>query len=123
MSRRIGFLGTLTPQSQEMGLEPCHVSPGQPRYGKRRLKRRRTGKVSPPKLRGGKVRGFPLPGLYYWRRQRGLTQAELAAKAELAFATVNRLESGQTTAYEDTVYKLAEALGVSRWALMREGTR
>jgi transcriptional regulator with XRE-family HTH domain len=53
-----------------------------------------------------------LPGLRRARLDRLLTQRELAAKAGLTQATVQRIETGATKARISTVRKLAAALGV-----------
>ena len=53
-----------------------------------------------------------LPGLLRVRMDRLLTQRELAAKAGLTQATVQRIETGATKARISTVRRLAEALGV-----------
>lgn len=47
------------------------------------------------------------------RRGKNLTQAELAAQAEVSADTVNKLERGWTQPHPGTVRKLAAALGVS----------
>jgi transcriptional regulator with XRE-family HTH domain len=51
--------------------------------------------------------------LYEWRKRRGWTQEELAAKAELDQATISNIENGRVTrpAY-NTVFKLAAALEI-----------
>lgn len=71
-----------------------------------------------------------LPNLRLVREQALLTQRELAARASLTQATVQRIESGATRARISTVRRLAEALGVDARKLMvrpdnahREGSR
>jgi len=53
-----------------------------------------------------------MPGLRAARERALLTQAELAARAGIQRATVNRIETGITAARFATVRRLAEALGV-----------
>jgi hypothetical protein len=45
-----------------------------------------------PALRGG---GLPLPGLKHWRLRRGMSQADLARRADLKDGYVARVESGR----------------------------
>ncbi len=57
------------------------------------------------------------------RKQRVLTQAELAEKADVALITVTRLENskGDVNPRADTVRRLADALGVDpAWLLFGE---
>jgi transcriptional regulator with XRE-family HTH domain len=65
--------------------------------------------------RGGykEGRSTPLPGLATHRRQRGLTQRQLAKIAGVAHTTVQQLESLSRGAYPQSVRKLATALGVA----------
>lgn len=51
--------------------------------------------------------------LQYMRKLRGFSQKELAAKADISAGLVAQLELGKVNASLKTVYKLAEALGVS----------
>jgi len=53
-----------------------------------------------------------MPGLRRARETALLTQAELAERAGVQRATVNRIETGATAARFATVRRLAEALGV-----------
>ncbi len=62
-----------------------------------------------------------LPGLLAARERVLLTQRELAAKAGLTQATVQRIETGATKARISTVRKLAEALGVPASELAERG--
>jgi transcriptional regulator with XRE-family HTH domain len=55
---------------------------------------------------------FPVPGLREWRTRRMLSMRDLAAVAELALDTVNRLEHGEP-ARPRTIRKLAAALSVA----------
>ena len=59
-----------------------------------------------------------LPGLRRARMRALLTQRELAARAGLTQATVQRIESGATRARISTVRRLAAALGVGAEELM-----
>lgn len=47
------------------------------------------------------------------RKLKGLTQAELAAKAELAVMSIRRYESGERIAPEGVRQRIADALGIS----------
>lgn len=47
------------------------------------------------------------------RRERGFTQAEIAARADLAPGTLSRLESGREPPTVSSLVRLADALGVS----------
>lgn len=57
-------------------------------------------------------RGVTVPYLQAWRRRRTLKQGELATKAGVARATVQRGERGETLSI-DNVRKLAAALSLS----------
>jgi transcriptional regulator with XRE-family HTH domain len=59
------------------------------------------------------------PALRYWRSQRALLQAELAARAGVGIMSVYRGEAGQPLQLV-TVRKLAEALGVTPADLQRQ---
>ncbi len=52
------------------------------------------------------------------RRRRGLSQAELAASVGVAQATISRIEHGQLLADVHLTGRLAQALGVTRDALL-----
>ncbi len=54
------------------------------------------------------------------RIKKGLSQARLAASAELDPSTVNQIERGAREASPSTLRKLADALGVSLYELMEE---
>lgn len=54
------------------------------------------------------------------RIEKGLSQARLAARAELDPSTVNQIERGAREASLDTLRKLADALEVSLYELMEE---
>jgi transcriptional regulator with XRE-family HTH domain len=60
-----------------------------------------------------------LPGLLYWRIQRGITQAELAEKVAIRRASVARIEGGHP-ALVRTAGRLADALGVQVTDLQRQ---
>lgn len=48
-----------------------------------------------------------------WRQHRGLTMADLAAKAGISQLTLSNIETGQRNASLDTLRGLAEALAVT----------
>jgi transcriptional regulator with XRE-family HTH domain len=54
------------------------------------------------------------------RQEKGLSQARLAARAELDPSTVNQIERGARDASPGTLRKLADALGVSLFDLLEE---
>ncbi len=54
------------------------------------------------------------------RTEKGLSQARLAARAELDPSTVNQIERGARGASLETLRKLADALEVSLYELMEE---
>jgi transcriptional regulator with XRE-family HTH domain len=60
-----------------------------------------------PALRGG---GLPLPSLKRWRLKRGLSQTELARKAELKDGYIARIESGRRGCNPETAQLLADLL-------------
>ena len=62
-----------------------------------------------------------LPNLRRVRERALLTQRELAAKADLTQATVQRIESGATRARISTVRRLAEVLQVDARELLEGG--
>jgi transcriptional regulator with XRE-family HTH domain len=64
---------------------------------------------SEPALRGG---GWPLPALKYWRKRRGLSQVELARRADLGNDYIFRVESGRRGCNPDTARLLASLLEV-----------
>ncbi len=47
-----------------------------------------------------------------WRRQRGLSQLELAVRADVSQRHVSFIETGRSRPREDVVHKVAEALEV-----------
>ena len=53
----------------------------------------------------------PTP-LAFWRRKRGFTQRDLAAKAEIPQGCLSQLEAGRTRGTPDTLKRLAQALGI-----------
>ena len=56
------------------------------------------------------------------RKDRKVTQLELAARTGVAHSTVVRIERGQTRPRIETVGKIAEALGVDpRWLAFGDG--
>ena len=57
-------------------------------------------------------RGIPLPGLRPARQRLGLTQRDLAARADIGQGTITKLERLERGAYPKTLRKLSVALGV-----------
>jgi transcriptional regulator with XRE-family HTH domain len=53
------------------------------------------------------------------RRVRALSQRELSSMTGIAFDTISRLETGKQRAQPRTIRKLADALGVEPWELMK----
>ena len=53
----------------------------------------------------------PTP-LAFWRKKRGLTQRDLAAKAEIPQGYLSQLEAGKKGGTPDTLKRLAQALGI-----------
>ena len=47
-----------------------------------------------------------------WRRERGLTQAQLAAEAGVRVATISDIESGKSLGRVDVLRRIAKVLGV-----------
>src|ERR671921_746677 len=76
----------------------------------------RVGGLDPPLKRGG----LPLPALKYWRKRRGLSQAELARRAGLSSNYVFRVENGRRGCNPETARLLADLLGVELQALRRK---
>lgn len=58
-------------------------------------------------------RGAFLPGLFACRMAAGVSQAELAALAQVARTTIRSLESGDRRAQATTFRRISEALGVT----------
>ncbi len=56
--------------------------------------------------------------LRWWRRRRGLTQAELARRARTTQAVISRIESGQRLPLR-TLQRIAAVLGVPLRNLIR----
>jgi transcriptional regulator with XRE-family HTH domain len=54
---------------------------------------------------------LPLPGLKRWRLKRGLSQTELARRAELKDGYIARIESGRRGCNPETAQLLADLLG------------
>jgi transcriptional regulator with XRE-family HTH domain len=67
-----------------------------------------------PALRGG---GLPLPGLRHWRERRGISQAELARRADLSSDYLFKIESGRRACRPEAAELLADLLGVGLEAL------
>ena len=62
---------------------------------------------------GRRGRGAFLPGLFACRLAAGVSQAELAERAQVARSTIRSLESGDRRAQATTLRRLSEALEVS----------
>jgi len=69
-----------------------------------------------PALRGG---GLPLPGLKHWRMRKGLSQAELARRADLSSDYLFKVESGRRGCNPESAELLADLLGVGLEVLRR----
>jgi transcriptional regulator with XRE-family HTH domain len=69
-----------------------------------------------PALRGG---GLPLPSLKHWRLRRGLSQTELARRADLTNDYLIRIESGRRGCNPETAQRLADLLKVDLQDLRR----
>ena len=76
----------------------------------------RNGPVGEPEpaLRGG---GLPLPGLKHWREYKGISQAELARRADLTSDYLFKVESGRRACRPEAAELLADLLGVGLGAL------
>jgi DNA-binding XRE family transcriptional regulator len=68
-----------------------------------------TGRELAPPLRGG---GFQLPGLKHWRLRRGLSQVELARRADLSTDYLWNVESGRRGCNPSVAQHLADLLKV-----------
>jgi HTH-type transcriptional regulator, competence development regulator len=55
------------------------------------------------------------------RREQVLSLRELEEKSGVSFNTIWRIEAGRQGAHQRTIRKLAEALGVRPFELLREG--
>jgi transcriptional regulator with XRE-family HTH domain len=76
-----------------------------------------TGGEPEPAIRRG---GLPLPALKYWRKRRGISQAELARRAGLNSDYVFRVENGRRGCHPERAQLLADLLGVELQALRRK---
>lgn len=56
-------------------------------------------------------------GVYAWRAQRGLTQADLAEKVGVSQAAIAKIEARPGSGRDATLRKIAEALGAPLWTL------
>src|SRR5215217_5164902 len=70
-----------------------------------------------PAVRGG---GLPLPGLKHWRTRRGISQAELARRADLSSDYLFKVESGRRACRPDAAELIADLLRVGMGALRRK---
>lgn len=61
-----------------------------------------------------------LPRLAAWRRDRGLSQTELAEKAGIRQLTVARIEGGKSEGQTATLKRLAAALDAPMWTLRND---
>jgi DNA-binding XRE family transcriptional regulator len=68
------------------------------------------GEPEPP-LRGG---GLPLPGLKHWRMRKGISQAELARRADLSSDYLFKVESGRRACRPEAAELLADLLAMAR---------
>lgn len=59
-----------------------------------------------------------LPYLRAWRVEKGMSMHQLAEAAKVSTNTLQRLETGGTRAYAQTIVKLARALKISPRALV-----
>ena len=73
------------------------------------------GEVEPPR-RGG---GLPLPGLKHWRLRRGLSQRDLALRAELSQDHLWKIEAGRRGCNPSVAQHLADLLKVDLLDLRR----
>ncbi|HZC04073.1 MAG TPA: helix-turn-helix transcriptional regulator [Ktedonobacterales bacterium] len=64
-----------------------------------------------------RLRGVRLPHLAAWRRYNLLTQGELAERAHVARATINRAERGDSVSLENA-RQIAEALNTTPQQIM-----
>ena len=64
--------------------------------------------------------GWDLPRLTAWRRFRGLTPTELAAKTGIAPSMLSRLEHGTARAGGQSLDRLSAALDITREQLLHE---
>lgn len=60
---------------------------------------------------------MPLPGLKHWRERRGISQAELARRADLSSDYLFKVESGRRACRPEAAELLADLLGVGLEAL------
>ena len=74
------------------------------------------GEPEPP-VKGG---GLPLPGLKHWRMRKGISQAELARRADLSSDYLFKVESGRRACRPEAAELLADLLGVRLVALRRK---
>src|SRR5215216_7666241 len=74
------------------------------------------GEPEPP-LRGG---GLPLPGLKHWRMRKGISQTELARRADLSSDYLFKVESGRRACRPQAAELLADLLGVGLEVLRRK---
>src|SRR5215212_4240454 len=77
---------------------------------------RAVGEPVPAIKRGG----LPLPGLKHWRLQRGLSQAQLARRADLTVDYLSKVESGRRGCNPSIAQHLADLLNVDLLDLRRK---
>lgn len=68
----------------------------------------------------GTIRGILSKNLLELRKERGLSQSELAEKAGFQHNSYNRWENGKSWPEPETIEALAKALGVSESRLFQE---
>lgn len=56
----------------------------------------------------------------YYRKQRGLTQEQLAEKAGIERSRVSKTEIAWVGTSLDTIFKIADALGVEPYILLKD---
>lgn len=66
------------------------------------------------------IRTFPIPRLAAWRRFLGLSQPELARRADVDISVIAAVEQGRHDVQAPSLARLAVAIGVSRTMLMHE---
>jgi transcriptional regulator with XRE-family HTH domain len=70
-----------------------------------------------PAIRGG---GLPLPGLKHWRLRRGLSQRDLALRADVTVDYLSKIESGRRGCNPSIAQHLADLLEVDLLDLRRK---
>lgn len=81
------------------------------------LQRIRAGEGTMPAAVLAMILDDHLSPVVAWRRYRNLSQAELAARANVSQVCVSRIETGARAGSAKTLAKLADALGAPIWGL------